>query len=235
MAKVQFINDEYYHILNRGIDDRNIFLDVADYERFLEGLKEFNTSAPVTIRDIRLKRLNRGLTSGSSRGETSVLTFAEKLVEIICFCLIPNHFHLLLKQIREGGISEFMRKVDTGYAYFFNVKHERMGHLFQGPFRAVLMKDDAQFLHITRYIHLNVLDLYMPEWREGKISDWEKAKKYLENYQWSSYPIFVGKKTSDFCHPEIFGEIFKGPKDYENFLKEWAGRDSGGGQDLFLE
>lgn len=241
IRKVEFANDQYYHVLNRGIDNRDIFLNFDDYFRFVESLKEFNTSLAVSIRDLRDSRLPRGLSLGkSSRSPRTDLgarpsSELNKLVEILCFCLLPNHFHLLLKQLRENGISEFMKKIGTGYASFINIKYKRKGHLFQGAFKAVHISKESQFLHITRYAHLNVLDLYMPEWREGKVSDWEKSKKILEEYPWSSYPIFVGKKISDFCNPEILKEVFHGPKDYESFVKEWAERDLKEIQNLILE
>jgi putative transposase len=225
----QFVNGEYYHILNRGIESREIFLDDSDYQRFCESLREFNISVPLTIRQSRQNR--------QSRSPTPALPAqpAFRLVEIICFCLLPNHFHLLLKQLRENGIRDFMRKLGTGYTNYFNLKRERTGHLFQGTFKAVHINKESQFLHITRYVHLNVLDLLEPKWREGKINDWEKAKKFLENYPYSSYPIFIGKRSSDFCAPEIFKEIFKTSKEYEIFLEEWAERDYRGFKNLVLE
>lgn len=153
---IQFATDEYYHILNRGIEGRNIFIDKTDYQRFLEGLEKFNTSLPVKLRDgIEDKQSYRGLPS-------------TKLVDVVCFCLLPNHFHLLLKQLVDKGISTFMEKLGTGFAYYFNVKRQRKGRLFQGSFKAVLINKESQFLHISRYQHLNALDLYNPSWREEK-------------------------------------------------------------------
>lgn len=222
---IQFATDEYYHVLNKGVEERNIFVNKEDYERFLEGLEKFNTSLPITIRQTRSTEGNplqtcRGLPSVNSADSAN----SAKLVEIICFCLLPNHFHLLLKQLVDKGISLFMEKLGTGYASYFNIKHQRKGRLFQGSFKAVHINKESQFLHITRYAHLNVLDLYMPEWREGKIKDWEKAKKFLEEYPWSSYPIYVGKKRSSFCNAGFFKGIFKTSEEYEAFLREWSER-----------
>ena len=155
----------------------------------------------------------------------SKLLEVSPLVEVICYCLLPNHFHLLLRQLKENGISKFMQKVGTGYSYYFNTKYNRRGALFHGSFKPVLIKDNPQFLHISRYIHLNVLDLSEPSWREGKIYNWDLAKKNMEDYSWSSYPIFMGQKRSDFCHPERLLEIFKSHADYENFMREWSERE----------
>lgn len=209
-------------------------MDELDYQRFLECLKEFNTKDHVTIRFVR-KEASRGLSSVSDRGQSSAGVAQEHLVEILCYCLMPNHFHLLLKQVTDNGIPEFMKKLGTGYAYYFNLKNERQGHLFQNTFKAVLMENDTQFLHLSRYIHLNPLDLHAPEWREGKIEDWEKARKYLENYPWSSYPIFVGKKLSSFCYPELLGKMFQSPQQYEDFVKGWTGRNAKVTSDYILE
>lgn len=214
--KIQFINDGYYHILNHGIDGRNIFMDETDYDRFLESLKEFNTTEITTIQSCRYYR-NR-------IPKQPTIPF-QPLVKILCYCLMPNHFHLLLKQLAESSIREFMRKIGAGYANYFNLKYERRGHLFEGAFTAVPILKENQFLHISRYIHLNALDLFEPCWRDGKINDWEKTKKILENYPWSSYSIFIGKRAADFCHPELLGEIFQKPDDYENFVKDWSTRE----------
>ena len=220
----KLVTEHYYHIISRGIDGRDIFLNEEDYKRFLESLKVFNILDLVTIRSSREKK---------NSGRTAVQN--QPLVKILCFCLLPNHFHLLLKQVQDNGIAKFMQKVNTGYACYFNLKYERQGALFQGKYKSVNIQNDTQFLHISRYIHLNVLDLYEPKWREGVLRDWGRAKSVLENYPWSSYPIFLRKKSSDFCHPELLGEIFYTPADYEQFLKEWIKRDLTNIQDLNLE
>jgi putative transposase len=223
--KTQFVNGEYYHVLNRGIEGRDIFTNKTDYQRFLESLKEFNTTVRITLQNIRKKDSNR----------IAISQIGEKLVEILCYSLLPNHFHLLLKQVADNGVTEFMRKLGVGYTCYFNLKYERQGHLFQGAFRATHINKESQFLHISRYIHLNVLDLFAPRWREGKIDAWEKVKKFLENYPWSSYPAFAGKQNSILCHPNFLKEIFKTPQEYEIFLKSWAERGSDEVNTLCLE
>ena len=155
------------------------------------------------------------------------------LVEIICYCLLPNHFHLLLKQIQDGGIQKFLQKFLTGYTKYFNLKNERRGHLFQDVFRAVPILEESHFSHISRYIYLNALDLFEPSWREGQIKDWNKCKKFLENYPWSSYPSFKNNFSSE-SSSNIFKENFRTAEDYENFLREWAGREKEN-VELFLE
>lgn len=228
--KEQFVNNEYYHILNRGIDKRTIFQDEADYRRFLDGLREFNTEQSVSMRAVRHR--NR---VSDIRHRNPVSVSSPPLVNILCYCLLPNHFHLMLKQLVENGIQEFMHKFMVGYTKYFNTKNERLGHLFQGPFKAVPIEGETQLLHISRYIHLNALDLSEPRWRKGEVADWGQAKKYLEDYPWSSYPIFVEKQTSEFCDPELLKDIFKNPQDYDRFLQEWTERSLSDTQDMALE
>lgn len=210
----QLVTKHYYHVINRGIEGRTLFLDKDDYKRFLESLEVFNT---VNLTTIQLAR-KRIMVSGPTPNQN------QPLVEILCFCLLPNHFHLLLKQIQDGGIAKFMQKVNTGYVCYFNLKYKRQGTLFQGKYKSVGIQNDTQFLHVSRYIHLNVLDLYKPKWREGTLQDWKESKAILENYPWSSYPVFLREEVSNICHSKMLEEFFQNPSDYENFLKEWTER-----------
>lgn len=218
------VNNEYYHILNRGISEQNIFKYDHDYVRFSDCLKEFNTTEPTTIQLAKLRSRTPKLKQPPP-----------KLVEILCYCLLPNHFHLVLKQLRENGITEFMRKIGSGYTNFFNLNYGRQGHLFQGKFKSVHIKSESQLLHISRYIHLNTLDLCDQNWREGKLADWKKCQLFLENYPWSSYPFFIEKTKSDFCNPEIFKDIFKTSNEYTNFLEDWSKRNLFEIENLTLE
>lgn len=126
------------------------------------------------------------------------------IIESLAFYLGGNHFHLMVKQIKEGGITLFMRKMGTGYTNYFNLKYERVGSLFQGPFKAALVKTDAHFIHLPFYIHLNALDSVMPEWRERKIPDVKKALRILETYRWSSHLDYLGKKELSVRNPAGF-------------------------------
>jgi len=129
MREIQIKNGACYHIFNRGVDKRDVFMDDFDYARFLRSLKEFNQIDPVVslyIKD-QIKRAGKLVVTESLQDE--------KLVEIVAFNLLPNHFHLILKQLRDGGISEFMKRIGTGYTRFFNHKHKRSGVLFQGKFK----------------------------------------------------------------------------------------------------
>ncbi len=126
------------------------------------------------------------------------------LVEILSYCLMNNHFHLLIRQKSEKGITKFMRKIGTGYTNYFNKKYKRSGSLFQGKFKSVLIKENKHLLYIPIYIHLNPLDFKFYEWRENKIKNYKKAIEFLENYRWSSYPDYIGKNN----FPEIIKKDF---------------------------
>lgn len=182
MNRDPFEIKEIYHIYNRGTDKRNIFLDQADHERFIKSLLYFNDSRPVVMGKLENKEENK----------VAPWKEREKFVEILAFCLMPNHYHLLIQEIKESGITNFMKKLGTGYTMYFNKRYERNGVLFQGQFKSVHVDQDSYLHHILHYIHLNPLDLSM-FWRDGKM-DAKRALKFLDSYLWSSYPKYTNKK-----------------------------------------
>ncbi len=108
-------------------------------------------------------------------------------MEIICYCLMPNHFHFILKQIRDSGIPLFMKKLGTGYTNYFNQHYERNGALFQGRYKAVLINQNNYFNYLEQYIYLNPLELIEPDWKEKGIKNLEKAKVFLNSYKWTYF------------------------------------------------
>ena len=170
---------EIYHVVNRGVDRRTIVEDDKDRVRFVHNLFMLNNKKHVDPNH-RFKH------DHASR---------ELLIRIHAWCLMPNHYHLLVSEIQEGSLSLFMRKLNMGYAKYFNEKYHRTGYLWQGVFRKINVQRDAHFLHIPYYIHLNPLDLVIPEWREGKVRDIKKAHDYLISYRWSSYIDYQGGKN----------------------------------------
>src|SRR3989344_795363 len=165
--KITFVEKELYHICNRGVEKRDIFLDDKDYFRAIHDLYEFNDTSPA---------LNLYYKTASLQSyETRSRKMRNPIVEILAFVLMPNHYHLLLRQTKENGIVEFMQKFGGGYAMYFNKKYERVGSLFQGPFKAIHVINNAHFLHLPFYIHANPLDLKFPEWRERKIKNPKQA------------------------------------------------------------
>ncbi|MEI8096831.1 MAG: transposase [Candidatus Moraniibacteriota bacterium] len=153
MRKTIFAEGEFYHIYNRGTEKRTIFLDEQDFLRFLQSLEEFNTLDPVggIFQNSFLKKQLRGSTSKLDNSFKQ----KEKLVNIVAYCLNPNHYHLILQQVSEKGIEKFMQRLGTGYTMYFNNKNERTGALFQGKFKAVHIDSNIYLLHVSAYVNLN--------------------------------------------------------------------------------
>ena len=204
--------NEIYHVYNRGVEGRNVFSDKVDYLRFIHNLFEFNDTAPA------------GKFSVKSEAKPPTMS-REILVDILAYCLMPNHFHLMLREQNENGISKFMQKLGTGYTVYFNQKHERSGVLFQGVYKSVRITEDIHFQYLPFYIHLNPLDLLYPDWREGTVENTTKALQFLENYRWSSYLDYMGKKNfPSVINNSILTEVLSKPDDQKNNMMEWIRR-----------
>ena len=220
MRKPQFENNEIYHIYNRGVEKRKIFLEDKNYFRFIHDLFEFNDTIPAG------KYYIFGGATSENIAQNPKSRKRELLVEILSFCLMPNHYHLLLRQLKNGGIVKFIRKLDTGYTMYFNKKNKRVGPLFQGRFKAVLIDNEQHFYHIPYYIHSNPIELIESSWEDGIIKNTTKAKKFLESYKWSSYLDYIGKKnfpsiiSTKFLN-EIWGSPQKHKTDFKNWLKDF--------------
>lgn len=211
-----------YHVLSRGVDKRKIFLEEKDYLRFIHDLFEFNDQSPALNIGHFFKNQYIDLRSQYIKQERKK---RKLLVKILVFSLMPNHYHLLLTPIVNDGITKFMRKLNIGYAKYFNQKYERVGTLFQARYKSILITQDSHLLHLPYYIHSNSLDLKFPEWREGEIKNYKEAMKFLENYRWSSFPDYIGKKNfPSVTQREFLLEFFNGPEQYKkdtlNWLKE---------------
>ncbi len=203
----KFETGEIYHIFNRGVEKRDIYLEESDYFRFIYSLYECNDENAVNMRDRTKERIKRNKTkndkgatfanSKNDKGGTFVIMEGEPLVEILAFTLMPNHYHLIVRQLVDGGISLFMKKVGNTYVPYFNNKYgrNRMGSLFQGSFKAVHLKNDEQFIYLVWYVFTNPLDLLEENWRKEGIKNSKKAINYLESYKWSSYLDCIGIKN----------------------------------------
>jgi len=189
IKRPQLASGQIYHVITRGVGDQIIFKNKNDYYRGIFSLYEFNTTKPI---EIRTQRRRREIIKASGEPFLDTRNYQ---VEILAFCLMPNHIHLLLKQIKREGITDFMRKCGTGYASYFNKKYNRKGHLFQGRFRAVHIKDNEQLKNIFVYIHTNAVSLIEPKWKEKGIKNPVRVIKFLESYKWSSYPDYIGRKN----------------------------------------
>ena len=208
--KLQFSIGEFYHLYNRGINKMPIFLNVFDKKRFIKLLFVCNSRKSVVFKSIQGQSLDE-----IDRGET--------LVDIGIYCLVPNHFHLLIKEKTENGISEFVKKVATGYSMYFNKKYERTGSLFEGPFKAKRIDTDEYLKYIFSYIHLNPIKIIDSQWKENKITDRVKAKNYLQKYPYSSYFEYIGGKRQEekILEKDSFPEYFSQPKEFDDFINDW--------------
>lgn len=184
------VNGQIYHIYNRGVEKRSIFKDEGDYNRFLKTLQYYQLEGPKPKLSVYLKR------------DLQNLIGLNNTIEIITYCLMPNHFHLLVRQLMDSGISNFVSKAINSYTKYFNVKYDRVGSLFQGQFKAVLVDNDNQLVHVHRYIHLNPLVAHL-------ISD-------LRLYKHSSYLEYLDEQ-SGICAKEEILNYFKSPDSYNQF------------------
>lgn len=189
MRKEEFAIGEYYHIYNRGVDKREIFSDGQDYFWFLSGLSAFNDEKLTGSLSAKIK--NRSLASEKK----------ELLVEIIAYCLNPNHYHLILREEKEKGITEFMHRLGTSYTKFFNQKYNHSGSLFQGTFKAI---------HIDSNKYLNYLSCYINH--NHFIHGYSKDKN--EIYPYSSLPDYLQKRKQAFINSQIIMQELKNPNDY---------------------
>ncbi|MBI5798905.1 MAG: transposase [Candidatus Yonathbacteria bacterium] len=151
MIKEPLITGEYYHIYNRGVDKRDIFSDLEDLERFKESIKQFNQVEGIGSLEMYHKSTPKEVRALSSHGKS------EPLVAIVAFCINPNHFHFVLKQLVDGGIAKFMQKILGGYTYYFNKKNQRAGSLLQGTYKYKTITDDNYFRKIFGYVNQNYL------------------------------------------------------------------------------
>lgn len=215
MKRPSFDDDHIYHIYNRGVEKRNIFLDKADYSRFLLSLQEFNNRHP-TVNMYRRSPLCE------VRLRTILQPVRKPLVSILAYCLMPNHYHLMVQQKAENGITEFMRKLGTGYTNYFNTKNERVGSLFQGKFKAITLEHTSHFIHLPHYIHLNPLDMIEPKWRTGNVKNFSRAMDFVKTYPWSSLQYYLSPaEQSNILERDFLSECIGTPQNFVNQICEW--------------
>ena len=239
MRKIKFYPGLIYHIYNRGVDKRNIFMNEADKRRFLQGLFLFNDENNSWGILRQIERENKG-----SLNFILLKKFIEEnksnrnpLVKIMADCLMPNHFHLMLQEIKEGGISQFMHKLGTGYSKYFNIKYSRTGSLFEGPFKAVKADKDEYLKYLLAYMNIiNPGQLIEPELKEKGVKNIEKVLDFAENYSFCTNPDYLGKRESIIIDKGVLGDIFSNTIDYKNFARNiLESRKYNLASDLFLE
>ena len=205
--KIPLVTGHIYHIVNHGVASQDIFLTDQNYKRAIEtALYYQNQSIPLRYSNFIKQTQNKRIEILDSLRQQH-----DFLVEIIVYCLMPNHIHLLLKQTQDNGISTFMSKFANSYTRYFNIKNKRTGHLFQGKFKSVLIETDDQLLHVSRYIHLNPFS-----------SNIIKTIKKLKEYSYSSYHEYINAKIKNFCNQDLILNHFKGRDSYQNFVCDHA-------------
>lgn len=214
---------ELIHVLSRGVDKRKIFMDDQDYFRFIHDLFEFNDQAPVST--IAYNNFQKYKYDVIARRQ---VVFEEErkprklLVNLHTFCLMPNHYHLLLNARVESGVSKFMKKLNMGYARYFNERYKRQGTLFEGRYKSVPIKSDAHFIHLPYYIHLNPLDIISPEWRNRELKNFPQAIQFLNSYRWSSHLDYAGiKNFPSVTQRDFLMKFFGSSNEYKKSIKKW--------------
>lgn len=193
------ITGQYYHVYNRGVDKRDIFIDKNDVYRFLESIKEFNREEKIDS----LSNLRKSTQIG-----VKPLSVKNELVEIVAYCLNPNHFHFILKQVSDGGISLFMKKVLGGYTSYFNIKNSRSGSLFQGTFKSQIIVNENYFNKLLGYVNKNYLVHSIPENKNSLI--------FSGDYEYENNKFNIISKKEG----EKILEIFSGAKMFKKHSDE---------------
>lgn len=198
-VRASFATGSIYHVYNRGVAKQILFHNEHDYRHFLETLAFYLETKPQ-------QRFSK--TSIDDRRKILGQEPTRPLVEILAYCLMPNHFHLILKQLVDKGVSRYMQQCQNSYSRAYNTKYRRIGTAFQGVFSAVTVENDEQFLHLTRYIHLNP---YV-----GRLAE------HPEDYPWSSYQSYLTRHQTRLCHPGLALSIVGSPELYQSFVEDYV-------------
>lgn len=196
-----FDSEAMYHVYNRGVNKQIIYSDERDYAVFLSFLKY------ALLPDSELKKheiIDKDIVSIAKRFNLRRERFSDR-IELVAFCLMPNHFHLLLYQHDKDAITALMRSVATGYAVYYNKRHNRVGSLFQGKYKACRINSDSYWTHISRYIHLNPIDL----------------DEDYTTYPYSSYKFFMGDNNAEWVRQDRAMGEFKDSAEYAEFVKDY--------------
>lgn len=198
VRKVPFATGEFYHVFNRGNDGRDIFIKEEDFDRFLRAIREFNNEEPMgglRMHDLHYNKLVKELGS------------PKPLVNIVCYCLNPNHFHMVLEQVAKRGIERFMQRLGTSHTKFFNAKYKRSGSLFQGKFKSAHIDTDEYLLHVSVYVNLN--------------DQVHKLRSKASKSSWQEYVQGIDDQHKDaMCKKQIILGQFRGPAEYRSYAEK---------------
>lgn len=200
---------DIFHILNRGVGKGDVFTETNDYLRFVCGLYKFNN------KDFALQLETKSCFDDPPK--------QNKIVDILGWCLMPNHYHLLVMENVDGGAVEFTKRIGNGYTKYFNIKNKRSGYLFQNAAKIIQVTDDSHFLYLPFYIDANPIKLIEPAWKEKGIKDKTRVENFLESYRWSSHKDHIGiSNFPEITNNKLFYEVFDtNAKQYKKDFLEW--------------
>ena len=199
--KTVFGNGEVYHIFSRGHADQQVFRDNKDYQRMVESLVFYLYANP-PLRYSHFKRLS---------GKRKQKVFEEfdnqdTNMDVIAYCFLPTHYHLLVRQDKDTGVQNTIRKFQNSYAKYFNTKYNSKGLVFQSPFKAAHLENEYQIVQVSRYIHLKPSTTFTT------------AREKLDTYEWSSLSEYLKPDESSMLSPDVVLNSFANPNEYKNFV-----------------
>lgn len=201
--KIPLVAGEIYHVLNRGVASQPTFRSAKDHQRAMDLIPYYRNAFP----PLRFSKFMYLPVKRRTEILQELTAQRQFLVEIVAYCLMPNHFHFLLRQTTDDGISKFASQFTNSYTRYFNTKYKRIGPVFQGKFKAIRVETEEQLLHLSRYIHLNPATSYVV-----------KTTADLEEYLYSSLPEYLQKTDTGFCQKKLVLNHFKTPATYKNFV-----------------
>jgi putative transposase len=209
IRKVNFVSGEYYHIYNRGNSKQKIFKDKEDYEYFIKLLFISNGKEKFKFHFLE------GNVYDAKRGN--------QLVGIGSYVLMPNHFHILITELEDSGISKFLHKVSSGYSHYYNKKYERTGSLFEGKFKSEYAYNDRYLKYLFSYIHLNPIKLIQPKWKEEGITNKQKVLDFLLDYKYSSYKDYldIQRQENLIINKKVFPDYFPSKSLFLKEIFDW--------------
>ena len=209
---ITIVPGEHYHLYVRGVAKQDLFLDTRDYVRIIFLLLYFQSLAQIHNIGVTVTHfIKQGVFNVGDKKEREILD--NKNVELVAFTIMPNHIHLIVQELDEGGIPQYMKRVLGGYAKYFNIKYKKTGHVFQGSYNAVHIENNEQLLYVSAYIHLNQREL--KTWRNKE-----------SEYPWSSYKDYVCKnRWKNFLTTKIILEQFKNPNEYKESVEESGAKE----------
>ncbi len=219
--KIAFAQGEYYHVYNRGVNKMLTFMRPHDYWRFMFLLHLCNDVNPVRIDNIM--RHEQGSTLLEIKEKVFACKRSETLVDIGAFCLMPNHFHILIRAKSDEGIPKFMQKLVTAYSMYVNKQYNRTGPLFSGRFKAEHVAKDEYLKYLFAYIHLNPIKLIDQTWKDKGIHNKKRSQKYLEEYEYSSYGEYTKGNTlgGKILKKNAFPQYFAKNADFKTYVEDW--------------